>query len=223
IGALAAFQVWRAPRGLGLALTFALAPPALMFALSYWMRSIFVPRGVIASALAYYMLLAQFAGRAPRRVCVSIVAVALIVAASVLPFYYAAWGEWRRAPFAEADQFLRAQTQSNDLILHDNKLSFFPMRFYDRALSQEFLADPPGSSNDTLARGTRQAMGLFPVEFDAAVRGHSRVWFVIFQTALDQAAQEGHAHGNLSRLDALMRRGEVMAFGDLRIYRYEIW
>jgi len=62
---------------------------------------------------------------------------------------------------------------------------------------------------------------LFPIEFDVAVRGRARVWFVIFQTAIDEAAQEGRAHGNLSRLDALMQRGYVVAFGDVRIYRYE--
>ena len=221
LAALAALQVWRAPRGLGLVLAFALVPPALVFALSYLIRSVFVPRGVIASALAYYVLLAGLAARAPRVGRGVIAAIAFVVAVSVLPFYYAAWGEWRRAPFAEADQFLRAQMQSNDLVLHDNKLSFFPMHFYDRALPQEFLADPPGSSNDTLAPGSQEAMNLFPIEFGAATRGRARVWFVIFQTAMDEAAQEGHAHGNLSRLDAVMRRGDVSVFGDLRIYRYE--
>jgi len=222
LAALAALQVWRAPRGLGLVLAFALVPPALMFALSYLIRSVFVPRGVIASALAYYVLLAGLAARAPRVGRGVIAAIAFVVAVSVLPFYYAAWGEWRRAPFAEADQFLRAQMQSNDLVLHDNKLSFFPMHFYDRALPQEFLADPLGSSNDTLARGSQEAMNLFPIEFDAPTRGRARVWFVIFQTAMDEAAQAGHAHGNLSRLDAVMRRGDVSVFGDLGIYRYEI-
>lgn len=221
LAALAALQVWRAPRGLGLVLAFALVPPALVFALSYLIRSVFVPRGVIASALAYYVLLAGLAARPPRVGQGVIAAIAFVVAVSVLPFYYAAWGEWRRAPFAEADQFLRAQMQSNDLVLHDNKLSFFPMHFYDRALPQEFLADPPGSSNDTLAPGSQEAMNLFPIEFGAATRGRARVWFVIFQTAMDEAAQAGHAHGNLSRLDTVMRRGDVSAFGDLRIYRYE--
>ena len=222
LATLVALHVWRAPRGLGLLLTFALVPPALMFALSYSMRSVFIPRGVIASALAYYILLAMLAARAPRRARVGIGVIALIVTASVLPFYYGAWGEWRRAPFVEADQFLSAQVQSNDLILHDNKLSFFPMHFYDRALPQQFLADPPDSSNDTLARGSQEAMSLFPVEFDAALRGRTRVWFVIFQTALDEAVQEGHAHGNVTRLDALMQRGDIIPFDDLRIYRYEI-
>lgn len=221
---LAALELARAfrrgaPRALGWMLAFALVPPVLMFALSYGMRPIFVPRGVIASSLAYYILLAYLAARAPRALPL---ALAVMLAAMTLPFYYSAWGEWRRAPFAEANQFLRAHAQADDLILHDNKLSFFPMHFYDRTLPQAFLADPPGSSNDTLARGSQEAMQLFPIEFDEAMRGRARVWFVIFQTAIDEAAQEGRAHGNLSRLDALRQRVEVTAFGDLRIYRYEV-
>jgi uncharacterized membrane protein len=224
IFALATLELVRAfrrgaPPALGLVLAFALVPPVLMFALSYVMRPIFVPRGVLISSLAYYILLAYIVARAPRLVPLTI---AVFIALLTLPFYYSAWGEWRRAPFAEANQFLRAHVQADDLILHDNKLSFFPMHFYDRTLPQQFLADPPGSSNDTLARGSQEALGLFPIEFDVAVRGRTRVWFVIFQTAIDEAAQEGRAPGNLSRLDALMRRGDVVAFGDVRIYRYEI-
>jgi hypothetical protein len=163
----------------------------------------------------------MIAARASRRARIAIVTGAGILALMILPFYYSAWGEWRRAPFADADQFLRAQMQPGDLILHDNKLSFFSMRFYDRALPHEFLADPAGSANDTFARGSQEAMQIFPVELDAAVRGRARVWFVIFQTALDQTAEEGRAHGNLAAMDAAMRRADVAAFGDLRIYRYE--
>ncbi len=210
-----------APPALGMLLALALVPPALMFALSYLMRPIFVPRGVIASSLAYYALLAVLAARAPRVGQIAIAVIACIVALGTLPFFYTAWGEWRRAPFDQADRFLRAQAQSSDLILHDNKLSFFPMRFHDRALPQVFLADPPGSSNDTLAPASQAAMNLFPVELDAAMRGRARVWFVIFQTALDQAAEEGHPHGNLSQLDAAMQRRGVTSFGDLRIFLYE--
>jgi uncharacterized membrane protein len=226
IFAIAALELARwlgrgAPASLGLLLTFALAPPALMFALSYLMRPIFVPRGIIVSSLVYYILLAMLAARAPRVGRAAIAVVACGIALMTLPFLYSSWGEWRRAPFVEADQFLRAQMRQGDLILHDNKLSFFPMRFYDRALPQQFLADPPGSSNDTFARGSQEAMKLFPVELDEAIEGRARVWFVIFQTAIDEAAQEGRAHGNLAPLDAARRRTQSAAFGDLRILLYE--
>jgi hypothetical protein len=224
--ALAAMELTRRYRrgasdALNLVVAFVLVPPLLMFVLSYAMRSIFTPRAVIASSLAYYILLAVLAARAPRVGKIAIVGIAGVIALTMLPFYYSAFGEWRRAPFAEADRFLRAQAQSNDLILHDNKLAFFLMRFYDRTLPQEFLADPPGSGNDTLSRTSQEAMGLLPVDFDAAIRNRNRVWFVIFQTALDQAAEEGHPHGNRSRLDAVMNRHAVTAFGDLRIFLYE--
>jgi 4-amino-4-deoxy-L-arabinose transferase-like glycosyltransferase len=225
VAALAALYLARNRRvwspALGLLGAVALAPPAILFALSYLIRPVFVPRGAIASSLAYYAILGMIAARASRRARIAIVTGAGILALMILPFYYSAWGEWRRAPFADADQFLRAQMQPGDLILHDNKLSFFSMRFYDRALPHEFLADPAGSANDTFARGSQEAMQIFPVELDAAVRGRARVWFVIFQTALDQTAEEGRAHGNLAAMDAAMRRADVAAFGDLRIYRYE--
>jgi mannosyltransferase len=208
------------PPMFGLLLVFALIPPALMFMLSYVMRPIFVPRGVIASSLAYYILLAVLVSRAPRRGRVAIALIAVGVAGWTLPFLVTSWGEWRRAPFAEADRFLRAQIQPGDLILHDNKLAFFPMRFYDRALPQVFLADPPGSGNDTLARATQEAMGLYSEEW-TAVPGHPRIWFIIFQTAIDEAEQAGHPHGNVLRLDAMMQRGKMFSFGDLRIIQYD--
>ncbi len=206
---------------LELFIAFVLVPPALMFFISYVMRPVFVPRGMIASSLVYYAVLGLLAARAPRASQMAMVGIVVIIATGVLPVFYTSWGEWRRAPFAQADQFLRAQTQTGDIILHDNKLSYFSMRYYDRALPQEFLADPVGSSNDTLARASQEAMEVFPVEWNDALRGHSHIWFVIFQTALDEAEQAGQPHGNLARLDATMRQVSVTAFGDLRIYRYD--
>ena len=210
-----------APPALGLLLVFALVPPALMFGVSYLMRPVFVPRGVIASELAYYILLAALVVRAPRAARIGVALVVGIIALTTLPFFYSAWGEWRRAPFAEADQFLRAQVQPGDLILHDNKLSYFPMRYYDRALPQQFVADPPGTANDTFAPGSQEAMGIFPVELNAAIQGRTRVWFVIFQTSIDETAAAGHPQGNVAQLDAAMRPVNSASFGDLRIIHYE--
>jgi hypothetical protein len=210
-----------APRELGVLIAFVLVPPAILFALSYIIRPVFVPRGAIVSALAYYALIAALVARAPRTGQIAVGLIAAVIALTTLPFFYSAWDEWRRAPFAQADQFLRSQSRADDLILHDNKLSFFSMHYYDRALPQAFLADPPGSGNDTLAAGSEEALGLYPEALENSVRGRTRVWFVIFQTALDQAAQEGHPHGNLSRLDAAMGASSITPFGDLRIYLYE--
>jgi hypothetical protein len=68
-----------------------------------------------------------------------------------------------------------------DVIVHSNKLTFFPTHYYDRTLPQSFIADEPGSRSDTLAYPTQQALGLFATpDVETAVQGHERVWFVIF-------------------------------------------
>jgi mannosyltransferase len=202
---------------LGLIVAFAIVPPILLLVLSYVIRPVFVPRGAMVSACAYAILVAVVTARAPRGIRVGAVVGALLLAGALLPFYYSVLGEWRRAPFVEADAFLRTHARAGDLILHDNKLSFFPMHLYDRTLAQSFLADPPGSDNDTLAPASQAAMELYPVPFDAAVKGHARVWFVIYQTAITEAVG---AHPNLARLDAQFARAQETEYGDLRIFLY---
>lgn len=205
---------------LGLLITFALFPPILLFILSYLIRPVFVPRGAIVSSLAYVILLAVVAARAPRRLQIGLAGLTVILALTFLSFYYSVFGEWRRAPYAQADAFLRAQFQNGDLIVHDNKLSFFPMHYYDRALPQVFLADPPNSDNDTFAPGSQQAMQLFPTSWETAIGSSPRVWFVIYQTAIDEARAANVPHANLARLESTMQRAQENEYGDVRIFLY---
>lgn len=205
---------------LGLVSAFLVIPPLILFALSYLIRPVFVPRAVIVSALVYAMLLGMLVSRAPRKLQIGLGVVAFGLAAALLPFYYSAFGEWRRAPYVGADAFLRAQVMNGDAVVHDNKLSFFPMHLYDRALAQVFLADPPQSDNDTLAPASQEAMELFPTEFRAAVAGRERVWFVIYRTAIQEAQAAGKPHGNLARLDGQFERVQETNYGDLVIVLY---
>jgi hypothetical protein len=46
-------------------------------------------------------------------------------------------------------------------VVHTNKLTYLPMRYYAPDLPGVFLADPPGSPQDTLARPTQEALGFF--------------------------------------------------------------
>lgn len=205
---------------LSLMVAFAVFPPLLMFGLSYAIRPVLVPRGAIASALCYVILLSVIVARAPRMAQVGAGVLALLLAGVILPFYYSAYGEWRRAPYPEADAFLRSQARTDDVILHDNKLAFFPMHLYDRALPQVFLSDPPQSDNDTFAPASQSAMELYPADFDRAVQGRARVWFVIYQTAIDEAVSANTPHGNLAQLDKKFQRIQETAYGDLRILLY---
>ena len=48
-------------------------------------------------------------------------------------------------------------------------------------LEHRYLADPPGSGSDTLARATQQILGLFAEpEISAAVGDAAGVWFIVF-------------------------------------------
>lgn len=205
---------------LGLMLSFALVPPILLFVVSYVIRPVFIPRGIIAAQVAYFVLLGALAGFASRRLQIGLVVGGLVGAGILLPFYYFSYGEWRRAPFVQADAFLREQLRAGDVVLHDNKLSFFPMHLYDRALPQSYLADPPGSDNDTLAPASQAAMELYPATFEDAVNTHPRVWFVIYQTAIEEAVPSGQLHPNITRLEKQFTRVQETSYGDLRILLY---
>lgn len=205
---------------LGVVVAFAVVPPLVLFVMSYLMRPIFVPRGLVIVPVAYAILLGVPAARAPRVLQMGFAAFALLAAAVLLPFYYTGYGEWRRADYAAADAFLRAQVEQGDAVVHDNKLSYFPMHLHDRELGQVFIADPPQSDNDTLAPASQAALELYPTGFEAAVRDHERVWFLVYRTALKEADEAGIPHGNVARLERQYRRVQETNYGDLVIVLY---
>jgi len=217
---LIAFEVWRARRGLrGLPLVMACAPIVLLLAISQW-RSVYITRALLPAFFWYAILLAWTLRAMPRvmGLGVAVTLGAMVVAA--LPAYYA-YVDFPRAPFVAVAHALENQIQPGDAIVHDNKLSFFPLHYYRRALPQTFLADPPGAGSDTLAYPTQEALQLYATSLDAATRDKARVWLIIFQPAIDQASETGRAHSNVAWLDEHFRRVSVDAFADVRVYRYE--
>ncbi|TLN08168.1 hypothetical protein FDZ74_12360, partial [bacterium] len=176
IFALALFELWRGRKaGWNGAFLVAWAgvPPLLLFAVSYLLRPVFVPRGFLVSSMAFYGLIGIVAAR--RGAVGKWLAGTVVVAAILtLPFFYS-YAEFPRSPFRAATQYLEQRWQANDVILHDNKLSFFPSHYFAPELSQQFLADEAGSHNDTYALASQQAMQLFPQDSLAAAVGDARV------------------------------------------------
>ncbi|HBA91709.1 MAG TPA: hypothetical protein DCZ08_08115 [Anaerolineaceae bacterium] len=109
------------------------------------------------------------------------------------------------------------------MILHDNKLSYFPSHYYDPELPQEFLADEPGSHNDTYALASQTAMQLFPAESLAqAVSGKETVRFVVFSRAIEEYRDMGAGeHPVMAQLGDAFNLSGHEAFGDLEIYTYQ--
>ena len=210
-----------ARRGLWLAY-LALTPPALAFIFSQW-RPVYVERAFLPSAVMFWLWLAWafFSTKLPsflRILCLA--ALALGVALGLVT--HLTYADFPYAPYAALDASLAARLQPGDVILHSNKLSLLPAVYYDRTLVQEYLPDPPGSGSDTLAPATQQVLGLIEsASLASATSSAGRVWFIIFQKALDESAATGLAEDpDLAWLDGNFQLENVEAWGPLQLYIY---
>ncbi|MGQ9502300.1 MAG: glycosyltransferase family 39 protein [Anaerolineae bacterium] len=197
-------------------------PVGTLFVISQ-LNPVYVVRALLPSALAYYVLLARLwvhrVWSKPVRWSI-LFPCTLIVVVSLWNHY--TYMGFPRAPFERVATFLRAHYQVGDVIVHSNKLSFFPVHYYDRTLPQSFIADPPGSPSDTLAYPTQEALGLFAIpDLATAVRGHERVWFVIFRRAMEEYRAAGYTdHPHRLWLEQRYTLVSFHTFGDLDVAGY---
>ena len=124
-----------------------------------------------------------------------------------------------RPDFPAVVAFLNENVQPRDRIIHSNKLTFLPIYYYNRALPQVFLADPPGSGSDTLALPTQQVLGLYAApDTEQAATGATHIWFLIFNRALSEYAPDPHPHLAWLKDHYLFTR--TKQFGDLALYEF---
>ena len=197
-------------------------PPLLLLILSYPMRPVFVPRGFLAAYLALDGLAAWIIWRAWQPGGGKIIFGLFLLSAVIsLPTQYT-FDVFPRSPFKAAMQDLSSQLREGDIILHDNKLSYFPAEYYVPNLPQRFLADEPGSANDTYALGSQKAMQLIPAaDLPAGTAGASRVFFVFFtQTRTDYLSAGLVEHPVLAWLDEHGHLDQIQAWNDLNVYIY---
>jgi len=207
--------------GIHLSLGLSFIPMLVMFAISQ-IKAVYVERALLSSALLYYISAAQgmLRGRLPRLVILSLLPIPLLLVTSLWHQYN--YAGFPRSPFRQANAYLRDQYEAGDVIVHENKLSFFPSYFYDRKMAQEYVGDMPGSSTDTLALPTQEVLGLLAQPgVQHAVDDAQRVWFVVFQRALDEAAELETENPSKAWLDAHYHLADTAAFADLRILLYE--
>ena len=206
-----------------LLLSLTLMPALLIFTVSQ-LRPVYIVRALLPSALAYYLLLAAVLthDRLPRTLKRGLLLCCTVIAVASLWNHYT-YAQFPRSPFDQAAVFLRAHHQPGDVIVHSNKLTFFPTHAYDRALPQAFIGDEPGSPSDTLAYATQQTFGLFAVpDIESATQGHERVWFVMFRRAADEYRAAGYAdHPQRIWLEQHYTLVSVTSFNDLNVYEYQ--
>ncbi len=201
------------------AAAMALLPIFLLFTLSL-IRPVYIIRALMPAFLWYAILIGWMLAKLPQLLSRAFAVGLAAILFMILPAYYA-YAEFPRSPFQQAVRTLDARFQTNDVIVHDNKLSYFPMHYYNRALAQSFIADPSGAGSDTLALPTQRALGLYASSMQDSTVDKSRVWFIILQEALDQAKQEGHPHPNKAWIDTHFTQISVTQFNDLNVYLYQ--
>jgi len=219
-------ELWRHGRresGVSFLAGLFIVPPVLLFAVSYLMRPVFVPRGFLVSSLAYYGLAGFAITRAWSRGSGKLIAGAFILAAALtLPSFYT-FNSFPRSPYREAAAYLQQVSSPGAVIVHDTKLSYFPMRVYAPNLPQVFVADVPGSANDTFALASQQAMRIFPQpDLPAAVEARQSVFFITYSRVFQEYQELGlDGHPGIHWLNEHYRLAHRQVFNDLEIFQYE--
>jgi mannosyltransferase len=199
-----------------------LFPPFLLFAASYIIRPVFVPRGFLASTLAYLAVAGTLVARKWLRPISLIVTIGLVSAAAIGLPHQVTNDNFPRSPFQEAGNFLSNHLKPGELVLHDNKLSFFPMKYFWPDLPQEFLPDEPGSPNDTYSPISQEAMELFPEPgLEQAVKGTQKVYFVVFEETIHEYQAAGLDHPLLKTLSTSFHQAGLYKFNDLDVILFE--
>jgi 4-amino-4-deoxy-L-arabinose transferase-like glycosyltransferase len=197
-------------------------PPILMFAVSQW-RSVYLDRAMLPAAAVFLMWIAWSLSegdlpRLPRLTGWGLLA--LSFGLGLVGFF--SYRGFPYAPFARLDVFLNQNRLPEEVIIHSNKISGLPSVYYDPALPQAYLADPPGSGSDTLAFPTQQVLRFVAApSVQAVAAGKSGVWFVIFQREIEDYQQQGLADPPaLAWLDSHYRLESIRPFGELQLYHF---
>lgn len=199
-------------------------PLVILFVISYIMRPVFVPRTLLVSALAYEVLAGWVIARGWAQGVGKVLAVTFVLAALIsLPVFYT-FDDFPRSPYrAGAQSLMQMQLPVDAIVVHETKLSYFPMRFYAPDLPQVFLKDDPGSPNDTFTPGSQRAMQIFPQpDMAAAVGTHPKVIFITFHQVFEEYRAAGESQDpHLLWLDAHYHQTQYQAFNDLDVFTYQ--
>jgi mannosyltransferase len=212
-------------------------PPLLMFFVSWFMRPIYVPRAFIVSGVLFYAMAAvllleptilskKVSGetKSPSKIDpFGKIAILLFILISIPALLYQyTYKSFPRSEFEKMMITIGDRCSENCVIVHDNKLSYFPAYVYDHQATQVFIADEVGTHNDTLALISQEAMNIYAQpDIDSAVGNYSEVRFVVFSKAIAEYEEIGvHVHPKIQWLDDHFIRDNHISIGDLEIFYF---
>lgn len=95
------------------------------------------------------------------------------------------------------------------------------MHYFLPNSNQLFLADAPGSINDTLAPATQEALSTFPEkDIQTAAGDANEVYFVVFNETLKEYQSLNQVHPALNWLNSHYQLLQVSPFNDLAVYHF---
>jgi hypothetical protein len=199
-------------------------PVVSLLIASQW-RPLYLERALLPSAILYLVAVGWLLSRGglPRIISVGLsVLIAVTTAGSLMAHY--SYAEFPRPPFESAAEFLQSNLneQDGEEVIHTSKLTYFPMYYYTPDAAGKFLADPPGSAQDTLAEPTQQALEIFDTDtITVAVGEADLVWLVYFTREIEEASAAGEESPALSWIEDRFELVEQTFFNDLVIAQYQ--
>jgi 4-amino-4-deoxy-L-arabinose transferase-like glycosyltransferase len=198
------------------------APAALLFVVSQRLP-VYLDRALLPSACAFGLWIgwALWSGHLSRPMAWTGRAALAVAMITGLVAYYGYRG-FPYAPFAKVGSYLESVVGPEEVIVHSNKLSALPGMYYTPRLRQEFIADPPGASTDTLAAATQAALGIAESATAPEAAGEAGgVWLIMFaREPQDYLEAGGGLPPAFAWLEANFERQDERDFGELRLIHY---
>jgi uncharacterized membrane protein len=198
------------------------APPIFLFLFSQW-RAVYIERALLPSGAIFCIWLGWVITKTNLSIVAQYSLLGLLAISSVLGIYqHMSYRDFPYGPFKDLDRSLRQRIETQDVIIHSNKLSMLPAMLFDRTLSQSFIGDEAGSGTDTLASATQQVLNIrAETDIHSATKNAKRVWYIIYQRSIDEYQAGGYpTHPDLEYLDSLYNLDLEESWDGLQVFLY---
>jgi hypothetical protein len=196
-------------------------PPLLLFLFSQW-QPVYIERALLPSGVMFCIWLAWVVmATKPARFIQYALMIMLSFSAAIGIFQHVTYRDVPYGPFKELGASLQARVEPNDVIVHASKMSMLPVRLFDRTLAQQYVDDPGGSGQDTLAPATQEVLKIKSSPYIASAIGDAeRVWFIAFARDLPNLEANQDPASPFQYLNSQFEQQSVEEWDGLRVFLY---
>jgi mannosyltransferase len=205
-----------------LLLYLSFAPPLFLFLFSQW-RPVYIERALLPSGAIFCIWLGWVINRTNLSRLAQYALFGLLGFSSMIGIYqHVTYQDFPYGPFKELDSSLHQRMETQDVIVHSNKLTMLPALLFDRDLSPLFIGDFPGSPSDTLAPATQEVLNIQAEEdIQSATSNANHVWYIIYQRAIDEFRARGYpTHPDIQYLNSHYTLESDETWDGLRVLQY---